>query len=690
MNTQAIEVAGSAGAAETAGADVTVVRAKGWNGWIGAVILAVAHVAVALVSLSDQSPTFDEPFHLFSGYALLTQGNTRLMPENGWLPQVVCALPLLAMPVRLPPADHPTWQNSDMVVLTYGFLYVMGNPLRAMVFAGQCAAGVFAAAAILIVDGISRRIWGPTGGILSAAVAAASPTMLAHAGRMTSDMAIAAFLMPAVWLLWRAIRQPSPGRIAVSILAITAALLSKMSGLVILPLALILAFIFVLMPRPWTWRCGAKQWIVRGLVSRIGHMLVLTLIHVVLVIVLLHIILALHPVEPAVLAHAQHNESWDKLVNATSLSGRTLTWVRDHHLVPHDYLYGIAKILFYSARRSAFFLGQWSLHGWTWFYPYAFLAKTGIGELIMLLTACVCAVTAMTRMLRQGSRAWMTRADELLPLLVMFVLYGLLAIRSNLNIGHRYILPMYPVMFVLIGGLTAMTGRWRRPVRAIAAGGLLVLVVESIAIWPHDLAFFNQLVGGPRRGYRQLVDSSLDWGQDLPALVKWIERHRVDPVIGPNPNVFLAYFGTGDPKAYGYMGYQFDSYPYLLPDRLPDPLQPGIYCISATMLQSVYLGRASGEWTSKHEQSYQRLLEEVKRYQGASSLEPTRSRISGDGTQPRWVDVCRLFNDFRLARLNAMLRQREPDDRVGYSILIYRLSRDDVIRAQFGPVPIAP
>jgi hypothetical protein len=36
------------------------------------------------------------------------------------------------------------------------------------------------------------------------------------------------------------------------------------------------------------------------------------------------------------------------------------------------------------------------------------------------------------------------------------------------------------------------------------------------------------------------------------------------------------------------------------------------------------------------------------------------------------------FDDMRLARLVQYLRGREPDDQIGYSILVYRLTDDQV------------
>ena len=58
--------------------------------------------------------------------------------------------------------------------------------------------------------------------------------------------------------------------------------------------------------------------------------------------------------------------------------------------------------------------------------------------------------------------------------------------------------------------------------KPLLAGAVVICVtlfaLESLYRWPNYLAYFNLLAGGPAHGYQHLADSSLDWGQDLPAL----------------------------------------------------------------------------------------------------------------------------------------------------------------------------
>ena len=178
--------------------------------------------------------------------------------------------------------------------------------------------------------------------------------------------------------------------------------------------------------------------------------------------------------------------------------------------------------------------------------------------------------------------AWSAvRADlyRVTPLLALFTLYWLVSLTTHLNIGHRHILPTYPVLFILAGGLGVCLTRRLAPATVLIAGLLLWQAVEAGRIYPHYLAYFNPLAGGPENGHRHLVDSSLDWGQDLPGLKVWLDRYA-----GQAP-VYLSYAGSGEPAYYDIHARRL---PFVNGFKIPQPwlrLEPGIYCIGATILQ---------------------------------------------------------------------------------------------------------
>ncbi len=166
-----------------------------------------------------------------------------------------------------------------------------------------------------------------------------------------------------------------------------------------------------------------------------------------------------------------------------------------------------------------------------------------------------------------------------LPLWVFLAVYWLAAIPSHLNIGHRHLVPVYAPMFVLCGASAGWLGgkRWAG---AALCGLLALLAAESFWFFPNYLAYFNGIVR-PSNAYRHLVDSSLDWGQELPAARRYIEQH---PEGAP---FYLSYFGMASPAYHGVGARLLYSYggPYLRgaedllmtklpPDRIDEEVAP--------------------------------------------------------------------------------------------------------------------
>jgi hypothetical protein len=261
-----------------------------------------------------------------------------------------------------------------------------------------------------------------------------------------------------------------------------------------------------------------------------------------------------------------------------------------------------------------------------------------------------------------------------------------IAILSNLNIGHRHILPTYPVMFILAGAAGYWFRSGPRGMKWLVSVAMEALAVESLATFPNYLAYFNSIAGGPRHGYQHLVDSSLDWGQDLPQLKRWLSEAQTAEFA--NKPVYLSYFGTSDPEYYGIDVRRLEGH-FDRREGQQLPLEPGTYCISATMLQGVY-SRLFGPWTETYEKYYQDVAAEINRLSAEMKNDPALAeRIKNDPNateeRQRVFDTITAYNHARAARLFAFLRLREPDDFVGYSILVYRLNERDLEAAQFKP-----
>jgi hypothetical protein len=301
---------------------------------------------------------------------------------------------------------------------------------------------------------------------------------------------------------------------------------------------------------------------------------------------------------------------------------------------------------------------------------------------------------------RSGTSAWRPPLYELTPLLAGIAIYGVSALFSSINIGHRHQLPIIPLVMIGVGAVGPWIGgtsreawpwaggnlpRGRRALLAAALDALLLWHAgESLAVAPHYLAYFNEIAGGPSQGYRHLVDSSLDWGQDLPSLKDWLDEQGLQ---GSNhPPVFLSYFGTAFPSYYGIDATPLPGFPDRWTPRRPNALTPGIYCFSATMLQSLYF-MTPGPWTQRYETDYQSMIYNLKLFDSTATNPAARRALLEQTGEAFWVKNFQAFEHLRAARLAAYLRRREPDDQVGHSILIYRVNDQELARALLGPPP---
>jgi hypothetical protein len=234
--------------------------------------------------------------------------------------------------------------------------------------------------------------------------------------------------------------------------------------------------------------------------------------------------------------------------------------------------------------RGAFLHGRYSVTGFRLYFPTAFLIKTPIA--LLLLGFAGLFMTA--------------RARELRALWVLGPLFGyaLAAMGSKTQIGIRHLLPIIPFFILLCARAWAALWErrgWGRALLGVLAAWTLVSVLR---VQPYGLAYFNESMGGPDKGWQWLVDSNLDWGQDLQTLGKELEQ------LG-NPPIYLSYFGCADPAAYGirYVPMAFVSNV----DRPGDAVNPAasgrmILSVSATNLQCVYFAdKTLFDWLKKRE-----------------------------------------------------------------------------------------
>lgn len=638
------------------------------------VLLLAVHYLLAVSSVRGKSVAFDEIAHVTAGYSYWKTGDHRLQPENGVLPQLWGSLPLLSGGYAFPSLDQDAWRSAQVWILSHEFFYGSGNDARALLFRARLAAALVGVGVCALVFVWSRRLYGDGAALFALSLAAFSPTFLALGPIVTSDLFVTLTLTLSVGCLWWTLGRMSPLSLLASGLAVAALLLSKVSGVLILPVGAILVALRLLSREPLVVVLGERRIEVRG-ARRLGPILAALAIHAVLVFV---VVWAAYGFRYSAFSVAEAGRGrflfpWVTVLQAPGVSSSLLGWARAARVLPEAYLYSLAFVRWYVQRRVAFLNGHYSVVGWPAFFPYCFLVKTPLSLLLALVLGMVGTLRASWR---RGEHSAST------PLFVLLAVYGATSVATGLNLGHRHLAPIYPALYILAGSAWAWRGISKRVGTALVGALLVLSLQESFAIRPHYLAYFNLFAGGPRHAYRHLVDSSLDWGEDLRGLGAWLERHALrDSDASP---VYLSYFGTGDPASEGVSARLLPSYFDNWRAKELFALRGGTYCLSATMLQSLY-SEAIGPWAVAYEETYQQARKEIARYDATAADPEARRRLLAEGGEAHWRKIHRDYDLYRFGRLCAYLRQREPDDHVGYSILIYRLSDAQADEALSGP-----
>lgn len=523
-------------------------------------VFAVAFIVLAAWSLTGTSATWDEPVHLTDGYLSLTKADYRADPEHPPFARMWAALPLAVMggitadTASIDSVPSLRWAGLDLFLYAHRFLYV-DNDADRLLYAGR-----FMIVMLGVLLGIMVFFWayewlGYWPAVVALALFLLEPNLLAHSQLVTTDLPLTTFLFGAVYFLWRFARQATRLNAAAVVVFATLAILTKFSAVLLVPIVLLLLAVGVL-ARRITLMHAASLLAACAVVSFIA-------------------IWAIYGFRWAPSASAGwyfHFED-SRLVrqNVPSLT-ELVTWIDSRHLLPNTFTQGLLIGQAKAVKRSAFLAGNYSEDGWWYFFPLAFLLKTPIG----LMALAAFAVPAIRR----------ARGEMLSALFVIcpIVIYFGASVGAGLNIGLRHILPIYPFVIVLAGfAASHLIARERQIGWPIIGVCLSLVVLEAGRSYPHSLAFFNQLAGGPAGGSRYFIDSSLDWGQDLKGLKAWMTKQGVE-------HINLGYFGSADPKYYGIDCTYLPGSPiWLLKSQIGLPKLPGYVAVSATAANGIYL-----------------------------------------------------------------------------------------------------
>jgi hypothetical protein len=499
-------------------------------------LLVALYLAQCAWFIRTQSLTYDEPVHIAEGLNAWRYGRFEQYNDHPPLARLWCALPLLDQKwqvsiEQLPDSFRVTRIAPEPVSLAWRARVM--NVLLGLVLAW-------------LVWRAADRLFSRTAANFALALFAFSPALIAHFSIAATDGAATLFIFTTAWALVRWRRFATWRSTCRMGLLLGLMLLSKFSTAPMFVLALLWMLLLgpekiILLPTKWNWSKTAAA-----------------------------VLLALFVVWAGYFFHVSRLTVRDGTLTATfpNWSAPIVKPVRGNSnysvLIPAgEYVEGFRELVRHNRQgQPAFFLGQVSNHGgWKLYYPVVILLKWPTIVLGLSLTGLAIGLSRLRKQLGIPSE---------LGIMASFpALYLAMAIFARFNLGERHVLPMYPFAILL----AAAVWQWAGQKRVVAAALMLLAALnaaDALRYAPGYLSYFTPCVR-PADSFRLLTDSNLDWGQGLLALRDYQRNH-------PGETIWLSYFGSVDPRAYGIQA-----------DLLRSQPVSGTVVVSATNLSGQYL-----------------------------------------------------------------------------------------------------
>ncbi|MBN1384750.1 MAG: glycosyltransferase family 39 protein [Elusimicrobia bacterium] len=508
------------------------------------IILLLLILAIQVILSSKQKCAYyDEPFQISAGLYHIKYKDFLIEIQNPPLIRMLSALPLLFTDTTIKKEEKVHWTSYQKFAFGKEFLYKNKISADSILFLARLQILGLSILLGLIIFLWARKTFNDDNCALFAlAFYCFSPNILAHSGIAGTDLGVTFFIILALFLFRNCIENPSHINIILAGVAAGLALSSKFSAVLLIPI-----FIFTVLLKK----------------DRLKN-----IINIVLIITASILVVT--------------------IVYFGSL-GCFIEGIKN--------VFGIVG----DKGTLTFLNGKYSTEGFRNYYVFAFLIKSTIPVIILAVISII--------LFKKIPATTFDKIFLLVPVIVFFAA----ASYSKTQIGLRYILPVYPLLFIYFSGLVKIRFSHslieaQRRSRFIGTLSLshsltflpsvicyLLLVAHilcALRTYPHYLAYFNEFIGGPENGYKYLVDSNLDWGQDLKFLKKYLK--------GKDVNLIECYFGQGDTKYEGIKSQHIltpivsDDVDYTIKNR------KDLLAVSATYLQGLYIGQKDVfDWLKK-------------------------------------------------------------------------------------------
>lgn len=536
-------------------------------------LILLAMFLVALFSsrgafgIPGDSGTTDEVAHIPSGYSYIKYLDYRLNPEHPPLAKALAGIPLALQKDIKGPRNDWSWDAINQWEAGWYMIYEAGNDPARVLFWARLPMMLLMLGLGLFIFKWAKELFGRKVGLIVLLLYAFYPDVIAHGRLVTTDIAAAFGFVIAIYYFNKALEKKTWRWIIIAALAFGLAQLLKFSAFLIFGIFLIMVIIRAIleMKQGGFW---PKFW--QYLKT---YLWVCALSVVVVWIVYIPFVWNTPPsVEHQLIE-----------INLTS-DPRTLVLRNFVHLFENNpvarglghYILGILLVIGrVEGGNATYIMGHLSDKSISWYFPVAWLIKTPITIILLFLASVVAYILKR----KSKSDIWIASL-----FLVPFLVYWAFTLKGSLNIGIRHLVPTIPFVLLFIGymlyNIFESRKRYFMP-KIMVAILILFMIISTLSYYPGFIGYFNEFIPREKR-HEFLIDSSLDWGQDILRLKKYVDDNNIK-------NIKVDYFGGSVPDYYLPEGEEWHS--------AYGPTT-GWLAISSTFFQSSKLyGEKEGKWS---------------------------------------------------------------------------------------------
>src|SRR3989338_2647255 len=410
--------------------------------------------------------------------------------------------------------NNPTWKNTPH---SLAYIIENGYDLNYFLFLTRLPIAFVSLLLGFYIYKWAKEIYGKRAALFALFLYGFEPSILAHGSFATTDIVAAAFIFISMYYFWEFFKYPNWKSCLISGVTLALALLSKNTALILIPL------VFALLVYKYKFRIFSKVGVKFGLIFFVSIFIIIWTAYGFQV--------------SSVMSQVHSPEKALDFINS-KYSGVTKDIVLGLANLPlpaTTYITSIGYNIWHSSSgQGNYFLGEIGTHSKWYYFPVAFLIKTPIPLLIVLFIAVAFLLFNKKR-----------KVDEKFLILPAIVYLLFLMFMLSLYIGIRHLLPIYPFLFVIMGGIIyrAKFLKRRRIFNIIILALCIWYIAESLTVFPHDLSYFNEFVG-TENAWKLFADTDVDWGQDVKELGKYMSKNNIKTInfVDMLPNVYTRFY----------------------------------------------------------------------------------------------------------------------------------------------------